>query len=155
MIGNGARKGRQGWVGMVRPALLAAMLLALPGCVAALRASCPMGDDLAAIRCRADDGDKAAQLALGIAYETGTGVPQDHRRAAQLYRRAATPVSGMVYIYSPAVGRAPAQVMPVHVGSDQPGLAEAMRRLARLHDVGLGVRRDPAKAAMWRARAAR
>ncbi|QHL90508.1 hypothetical protein GVO57_06215 [Sphingomonas changnyeongensis] len=113
------------------------------------------GHDVVTLQCRAEQGEKAAQLALGVAYETGVGVAQDHRRAAQLYRQAATPVSGIVYVYSPAVGRAPAQVMPVHAGPEHPGLREAMLRLARLYELGLGVRRNPAKAAAWRARAAR
>ena len=38
---------------------------------------------------RASAGDKRAQLALGIRFETGEGVPVDLRRAERLYRLAA------------------------------------------------------------------
>lgn len=95
-----------------------------------------------ALQCRAEKGDKLAQLELGLAYERGHGVAQNDRRAAQLYRAAAAPVSGTAYIYSPPVGRSRGQVIPVRTGADQAGLAEAKYRLGLLYQAGRGVRRD-------------
>lgn len=132
---------------------LAAALLT-PAC-ATLSASCDGMVGLANLECRSASGDKQAQLALGIAFEEGQGVPRDPRRAAKLYRAAARYTSGTTYVYSPPVGKAPAQVLPVSIGPDVPGLPEAMLRLARLYEQGLGVKRDEKKAALWRERAMR
>jgi hypothetical protein len=116
----------------------AAMLFG--GCVTI--APCPVGG-IAQLACEADKGDKSAQLRLGVAYENGSaGVPVDLQRAASLYRAAAAPVLGTTFVYSPPVGKAPGQVIPVRTGSDQPGLAEAQYRLAVLHRDGRGVKKD-------------
>src|SRR3546814_3291135 len=48
---------------------------------------------------RAAAGDKHAQLDLGIRYEEGNGVPRDLKRARQLYRLAAPPSGGTMYVY--------------------------------------------------------
>ena len=136
-----------------RAAPLWTSLLALAGCMTVTPTDCGTGRDVASLQCRAEQGNKGAQLELGIAYETGAGVAPDLALAARFYKQAATPTSGTTYVYSPGVGQAPAQVLPIRTGPDQPGLNEAMLRLARLYELGLGVRRDPAKAARWRARA--
>lgn len=134
--------------------LVAAAALAVGGCVT-VPVGCDQADLVPRLQCRADLGEKSAQLALAIVYEEGVEVPRDYARAARLYRAAASPTSGTIYVYSPAVGKSPAQVLPLRSGPDQAGLPEAMIRLARLYDQGLGVRRDPAKAAEWRERANR
>jgi len=77
-------------------------------------------------------GDKQAQLELGIRYEEGVGVPVDLAAAESLYRMAAEPVSGTIYIYTPGVGRSPGGVTPVTLGPDTPGLGEAAKRRERL-----------------------
>jgi len=111
-------------------------------------ASCsPALQGLAGLQCAAASGSKAAQLELGKAYEAGSGVPQDLRRAARLYEAAASQTSGTIYVYSPKVGNAPAQVLPVRAGPDQPPLPEVLHRLALLYRDGRGVRRDLKKAA--------
>src|SRR5215471_16620822 len=38
---------------------------------------------------KAEKGDRTAQFEVGLAYETGSGVGQDHAEAAKWYRRAA------------------------------------------------------------------
>lgn len=124
--------------------LVAAALLSA---CANIPADCGDAAGLADLHCRAALGEKSAQLKLGIAYEEGAGVPMDVRRAAKLYRAAASPTSGTIYVYSPPVGKSPGQVLPLRSGPDQPGLPEAMRRLARLYEQGLGVKKDPARAA--------
>lgn len=130
---------------------LAACLLA--SACATVSAGCADTVGLAGLQCRAGLGDKPAQLALGIAYEEGNGVPRDPRRAAKLYRAAALPTSGTIYVYSPPVGKSPGQVLPLRSGPDRAGLPEAMLRLARLFELGLGVERNLEKAASWRDRA--
>lgn len=132
------------------PALLG-LALNLSGCVTLPGCGDRVGTPL--LQCLADLGDKEAQFALGRAYEEGAGVPRDYRRAAKLYRAAASPTSGIIYVYSPGVGEAPSQVMPLRSGPDRPGLAQAARGLARLYERGLGVEPDPEKAALWRRRA--
>jgi len=41
------------------------------------------------LRARAEQGDAAAQLSLGLAYAIGQGVPRDYAQAAAWYRTAA------------------------------------------------------------------
>lgn len=90
------------------------------------------------LKCDAAMGSKPAQLALGILYETGDGVPQDYKRAAHLYRQAATTMPAVTYVYSPPVGRENmGRVIPVSNGRGTPGLPEAARRLANLENSGV------------------
>ncbi len=82
---------------------------------------------------RAQSGDKAAQLALGIAFEEVQGVPIDLTRAKTLYRLAAANSGGTIYVYQAPVrkgGRG--GVIPVNLGPVVAGLAEARARLAAL-----------------------
>lgn len=116
----------------------------LSSCVTAQ--PCP-SDGLAATRCRAARHDKTAQLELARAYEDGSGVVRDQKRAAELYRAAAAPRSGTTYVYSPGVGNARGGVIPIRTGSDQPGLPEAKYRLGMMYRMGRGVERDEEKAA--------
>ena len=47
------------------------------------------GEDIAALRAKAEAGDANAQTRLGVLYETGDGVPKDYGKAAHWYRLAA------------------------------------------------------------------
>ncbi len=79
---------------------------------------------------RAAAGDKHAQLDLGIRYEEGNGVPRDLKRAKQLYRLAATPSGGTMYVYTPPVRKGgKGMVTPMNMGPRIEGLEEAKRRL--------------------------
>jgi TPR repeat protein len=102
---------------------------------------------LAETQCRAARDDKTVQLELAKAYEDGSGVTQDLKRAAELYRAAAAFQSGTTYVYSPGVGNARGGVIPIRIGSDQPGLPEAKYRLGMMYRMGRGVERDEKKAA--------
>jgi len=115
-------------------------MLALSGCAAP-----GMGIDLRAaplevqiLAAQAQAGDKDAQLQLGIRFEKGNGVPRDPKRARQLYRRAAASSGGTLWVYSPAVGKSPGQVMPIDTGMKREGLPEASRRLRCLNDRDAG-----------------
>lgn len=124
-------------------------LLLLAGC--ATRSDCSLNPaaafpgrsiEVASLECGASRGDRSAQLALGILYEEGAGVPQDLPRAAQLYRIASTFTSGTLYIWSPQVGRSPGRIVPLRTGNDQPGLPDAAYRLALLKLAGRGTELD-------------
>ena len=86
-----------------------------------------------ALECAAASDDKFAQLALGIRYETGDGVPRDLRRAERLYARAARDEPRSRYVYSAPVGNERyGRLIPISDGTAAPGLAEAQERLRRL-----------------------
>ena len=61
------------------PILAAALLVVLSACAAGL----------ASLEKQAEQGDPHAQVALGMAYLRGNGVPQDEQRAVELVRKAA------------------------------------------------------------------
>ncbi len=113
--------------------------LALLGCAAsggvngyALRGA-EVSTGLQTLAARSRQGDKAAQLALGIAYEVGTAVPADAKRALTLYRLAGATSGGTIYVYVPAAkkgGRG--YTTPVNLGPIVPGLPEAKARAAAL-----------------------
>ena len=118
-----------------------ACVLGLSACAGTIQDCAPLAaSSLASQQCRADAGDKTAQLQLGKRYEEGIGVTRDPSRAASLYRAAATANPGTIYVYTPPVGYAPGTVIPVNTGPAQPGLPEAQYRLGLMHLEGRGVR---------------
>ena len=118
--------------------LTAALLALLTGCSANQYAGISLTpgtapDEIRHLAARAEDGDKAAMLELGIRFEEGDGVPRDLERAERLYRRAAESRPRIHYIYEPplrphGVGR----YHPIQTGISSPGLIEARRRLEAL-----------------------
>lgn len=78
---------------------------------------------------QAMSGDKHAQLALGIAYEEGKGLPADPKKARKLYRAAATASGGTIYVYVPATRKGgKGYVTPVNIGPTVAGLGEAKKK---------------------------
>ena len=75
---------------------------------------------LAACRHLADQGDAIAEYRLGVLYDKGQGVPQDHVEAARWYRKAA-----------------------------DHGYADGQSILGTLYLAGLGVPQDYVQAYMW------
>jgi hypothetical protein len=126
----------------LRAAIAAFMLSSMPlltgGCATDSYAGVPLtagaaDAELQALAMRAQAGDKQAQLELGIRYEEGRGVPADPRRAARLYRLAASDSGGTVHVYTPPVSpQSQGRVLPVQTGARQPGLEAARERLANL-----------------------
>ena len=102
-----------------------------------------LGKSFAELTCGADRGDPSAQLALGVRYEKGEGVPADPARAARLYAQAEQTISRLVTLNSPPTrsGRFAATRMsgnrPLPVA-----LAEARYRLGRMYLDGRGVKQD-------------
>ncbi len=78
---------------------------------------------------KAREGDKRAQFALGERYERGDGVPRDQRRAATLYRAAASESGGTRMMFVPQRSGAVSAV-PVTTGVAVPGLPEARVKIA-------------------------
>lgn len=95
------------------------------------------------LTCAADRGDPSAQLALGVRYETGDGVPADPARAARLYARAERTIALLVTLNSPPT-RSGRFGMTRPSGNRPPplALAEARYRLGRLYWDGRGVKQD-------------
>jgi TPR repeat protein len=90
---------------------------------------------------RAAAGDKRAQLALGIRFETGDGVPVDLRRAARLYRLAATTTGDVRDVYFPSVRmKTPGRLLRTYE-TPRFGLPEAQERLEALRQRRRAARR--------------
>jgi TPR repeat protein len=107
---------------------------ALPDSPEALARSIPE------LTCAADRGDPAAQLALGVRYEEGTGVAADAVRAAALYQMAERYIERLYTLNSPPVRSgmfAPTRTSGLR--PPPPALAEARFRLGRLYLDGRGV----------------
>lgn len=89
-------------------------------------------EPLRALARRAAAGDKHAQLALGIRFETGDGVPVDLRRAERLYRSAVATSGDEREVYYPSVFmKTPGKLLRRH-DSPRFGLPEAQTRLDAL-----------------------
>lgn len=95
------------------------------------------------LQCQADEGVQAAQLELGIRYETGAGVTRNEARAASLYEKAAAAVPSQTAIYSPPVRLGGAgRIIFLNNPNARTGSAEAMYRLALMYASGAGVAVD-------------
>jgi len=111
--------------------LIAAAMLSLDGCVSYSLPGIPQEAGAAdpqlqmlakqAIRHQ----DQHAQLALGIRYEYGQGVPVNWKLAAQLYQQAATHVPGGLFMGM-------TNGIPMNVTAPLKGLPEAKARLQGL-----------------------
>lgn len=132
---RGARRG--GSVAAMSALMLACGPLALPGCTNRTYAGIPLhpggaDEELRGLALLASAGDKQAQLELGIRFEEGRGVAVDLDRAERLYRRAATPRAGTVFVHSPGGAPGVGQTYGVYRGPDAEGLTLARARLERL-----------------------
>jgi hypothetical protein len=86
--------------------------------------------EVQALAQQAQGGSKEAQLALGIQYEEGNGLPLDVKRARKLYRMAAAATGGTIFVYVPASKKGgKGHLTPVNTGPRVEGLAEARARL--------------------------
>jgi TPR repeat protein len=80
--------------------------------------------DIPRLQVEAERGSIKEEVELGAAYFAGRGVPQDEKRAAYWYEKAAN--------------------------AGDPG---AQKQIGYFYDVGIGVKRDPAQAVRWYQRA--
>jgi uncharacterized protein len=97
------------------PVVILAFTVAVPSVHAqTVTPPAPVPDDsMRVLIDKARNGDPEAQYDLGLAYESGSGVPKDYAKALDWYRRAA----------------------------DQ-GSRSGLRAVALMHDMGLGVKQD-------------
>lgn len=93
-------------------------------------------------------GDKSAQLALGVRFETGDGVPVDLRRAERLYRLAATTTHARDAYFPSVHMKTPGKLLRTYE-TPRSGLPEAQARLEALRQrrrAGAGAaQREPAR----------
>lgn len=92
------------------------------------------------VRCWAATGDRRMMTELARRLEAGDGIARDPERAEDLYKIAATPKPGTLWIYVPGVGGQPGRVMPHTIGPGEPGLPEAAYRRALMHIEGRAAR---------------
>jgi hypothetical protein len=132
----------EGWLAGCGVVML--MSLVLGGCISTTRyagldlASPALAPDIAALARAAHGSDKQAQLALGIRFENGDGVPRNSCQALMLYQQAATKAMSQTMVYVPgvpAIGTKPS-VQRVTYGSRQQGLPEAREKALRLLQSG-------------------
>ncbi|SNS29896.1 hypothetical protein SAMN06295912_10430 [Sphingomonas laterariae] len=97
------------------------------------------------VRCWAATGDRKMMVELGRRLEHGDGIARDAERAEELYKAAATPKLGTLWVYTPGVGGQPGRVMPIRTGPDEPGLPAAAFARALMHIEGRAARPSYAK----------
>ena len=110
----------------------------------------------------ADQGNAEAQYNLGVLYNLGQGVPQNHAEAARWYRMAADQGNARAQNNLGADVRSAARACLRTTPRRRAGIAEppsrAMRTRkpasARLYDRGKGVSQNYAEAVRWFRRAA-
>ena len=109
-------------------------------------------------RCRkaAEQGYAPVQYNLGICYELGEGVPQDHEQAAKWYRKAAewgyAPAQynlGLCYILGAGVPQDHEQAAKWYRKAAEQGVAGAQYHLGGCYHNGEGVPQDAVVAYMW------
>ena len=140
----------------------AAVLWLALGLSGAAVAQAPTPADIAALEALADDGSFDAMLRLGLAYDLGTGVAPDRRRALDWYLRAAsagdpdgqfnaavTIDAGLVPGFDD-----PALALHWYTRAATNGQARAQYNLGLIYAAGDGVAANPAMARYWFARAA-
>jgi len=120
------------------------------------------GDDIAALRARANAGDAQAQFNLGVDYRWGFGVRQSATEAARWYRKAAHQgVAEAQYVLgilheNGSIGDRPDAAEAAHwyrKAADQ-GYVEAQYKLGLAYEDGSGVKKDATKMVHWYRKAA-
>jgi|GEM_PF-1039917 len=144
----------------VRSAVLSLLLLLAPAAAAAeigdANAAYRRGDYETALKLArplADGGNARAQELLGLMYNLGRGVPQNHEEAAQWYRKAADQGLrvaqfnlGYLYSHGRGVGQDYREAAAWYRKSADQGHASAQNNLAVLYFNGRGVAQDYAEA---------
>ncbi len=112
------------------------------------------GIPLEELRTKADQGDPAAQFALGAAYDAGRGVKGDQREAAAWYRKAAEQgyaaaqnSLGSLYQFGEGTPQDNAEAVRWYQKAADQGYGEGYTNLGYMYDGGLGVKQDKQKAA--------
>ena len=114
------------------------------------------GEDLSALRQKAEQGDAKAQSVLGACYYNGQGVPQDYKEAIKWYRLAAEQgdvsaqnVLGAVYYMGQGVPRDYAEAMRWYRLAAEQGNVLAQSILGACYYNGEVVPQDYKEAVKW------
>jgi TPR repeat protein len=114
-----------------------------------------------AYRKLAEQGDRNAELYLGLAYDLGQDVPRNAQEAARWYRKAAAQGSGsaasnlgVIYFNGDGVPKDDVEAASWFRSAANRGCASAQYSLGRLYFMGDGVSRNPTEAANWLEKAA-
>ncbi|EGV16450.1 tetratricopeptide repeat protein [Thiocapsa marina] len=117
--------------------------------------------ELRETRAKAENGDALGQVALGLAYQNGKGVPRDESQAVQWYRKAAeqgNPVGqyllGIMYAAGSGVPQDLSKAARLYNESAKQGNTFAKYLLGTMYEAGSGVRQSDGRAALWYAEAA-
>jgi TPR repeat protein len=107
----------------------------------------------------ADQGFAGGYYALGIAYESGEGVPQDYAQAMGLYLKAteladAEMKIGLLYAHGRGVRQDYSQAVLWYRKAADTGSVDADLALGSTYETGEGVPRDDAQAMQWYRKAA-
>ena len=104
----------------------------------------------------AEKGYATSQYSVGVLYDRGQGVPQDHAQAAKWYRKAAEQGYagaqynlGVMYTEGHGVPQGYAQAAKWYRKAAEQGHARAQGRLGFMYGIGQGVHLDYVKAYMW------
>jgi TPR repeat protein/uncharacterized protein len=97
----------------------------------------------------AANGDKTAQMYLGVMYAEGKGVKQDNQQAANWFQRAAIQGDafaqlrlGEMHQFGTGILKNYYEAMRLYKLSANQGNAAAMNHIGTLHELGLGVNRN-------------
>lgn len=112
--------------------------------------------DVKALTTKAEAGDAAAQIALGLAYDQGKGIEQDRRKAAEWFGKAAAQGVaeaqfnlGTMYDLGVGVKKDAAKAVEFFAKAAEQGMADAQFNLANMYEQGRGTERDLGKAITW------
>ena len=112
-------------------------------------------------RILAERGSAAAQNNLGIMYEYGNGVVQNHAQAVRWYRKAAEQGNalaqtnlGDMYEYGKGIAQSHAEAVRWYRKAAEQGNARAQNDLGHMYYDGRGVARSYAEAVRWYRKAA-
>jgi uncharacterized protein len=113
------------------------------------------------LRVEANHGNAEAQYVLGIAYQSGKGVPLDPSQAAQWYRKAAdqkySPAEvalGSLYVAGEGVPASPREAARLFLSAAEAGNANGQLNIGISYEQGVGVGQSYAEALNWYRKAA-
>ena len=116
----------------------------------------PAEESLESLRGRAEKGDVAAQVQLGVIYYNGQGVPQDYAEAVRWYRKAADQGDAIAQTYLGVVNEQGRGVLRDYVEAvrwyrkaAEQGFADAQSALGVMYEMGRGAPQDNVEAHMW------
>ncbi|PLX98391.1 MAG: sel1 repeat family protein [Desulfuromonas sp.] len=132
--------------------LMSALLIAMGSSAVAFKNNMSLDE----IQKMAEQGDPSAQVRLGVAYSTGTGVDADLTKALEWYQKAADQGSpqgqwnlAWLYVKGKGVEESYDKALELFQKAADQGLAAAQYDLGMMHFYGMGVARSRSNALKW------